>query len=222
MRLLLAEDNRELAEWLARLLRRDNYAIDVVRDGEAADAALRLGGYDLVILDLDLPVLDGWTVLKAFRAVDTTTPVLILTANDAVSARVRGLDSGADDYLIKPFEPSELEARIRAQLRRTRPSRAVEVCFGPLAFDSNTRAFALAGAPLALTPRETAVLEALILRSGKPVRKETLVDTVFGNDEDANPAAIEIHVHRLRKKLEGSGVEVVTLRGLGYVLGMAR
>lgn len=222
MRLLLAEDNRELAEWLARLLRRENYTIDLVHDGEEAEAALRIGGHDLVILDLDLPGLDGWEILKRFRARDTATPVLILTANDAVSARVRGLDAGADDYLIKPFEPSELEARIRAQFRRTRPNRAMEVRFGPLVYDGITRAFTLAEAPLALTPRESAVLEALILKNGKPVRKESLYDTVFGVDEEANPAAIEIHVHRLRKKLEGSGVAVVTMRGLGYLLGTER
>lgn len=222
MRLLLAEDNRDLAEWLARLLRRENYAVDVVHDGEEADAALVVGGHDLVILDLDLPRLDGWQVLRRFRARDTATPVLILTADDAVSARVRGLDAGADDYLIKPFEPSELEARIRAQLRRARPNRAVEVRFGPLVYDGTARAFTLAEAALPLTPRESAVLEALILKNGRPVRKESLFDTVFGHDEDANPTAIEIHVHRLRKKLEGSGVAVHTLRGLGYALGHER
>ncbi|MCE1236029.1 MAG: response regulator [Hyphomicrobiales bacterium] len=219
MRLLVAEDNRELGDWLARLLRRENYAVDLVEDGEEADAALAIGGHDLVVLDLDLPHLDGWQVLRRFRARDTATPVLILTADDAVTARVRGLDAGADDYLVKPFEPSELFARIRAQLRRVRPNRALEMSFGPLVYDGASRAFTLAGAGLALTPRETAVLEALILRNGKPVRKESLFDTVFGHDEEANPSAIEIHVHRLRKKLEGSGVAVVTLRGLGYALG---
>ncbi|NLH82196.1 MAG: response regulator [Phyllobacteriaceae bacterium] len=222
MRLLFAEDNVDLAEWLVRLLRRENYAVDLARDGEEAEAALALGGYDLVLLDLDLPRLDGWAVLRGFRGRDTETPVLILTADDAVSARIRGLDGGADDYLVKPFEPSELFARIRAHLRRARPNRAMEVRFGPLAYDGASRTFTIVEEVLNLTPRESAVLEALILRSGKPVRKESLFDTVFGHDEEANPSAIEIHVHRLRKKLEGSGVGVVTLRGLGYVLSEER
>lgn len=222
MRLLLAEDNKDLADWLARLLRRENYAVDLARDGEEADAALALGDYDLVLLDLDLPRIDGWSVLKRFRRRDTETPVVILTADDAVSARVRGLDGGADDYLVKPFEPAELSARIRAQLRRARPNRALEVRFGPLAYDGASRTFTVGEDVLTLTPRESAVLEALILRSGRPVRKESLFETVFGHDEEANPSAIEIHVHRLRKKLEGSGVAVVTLRGLGYVLGEER
>lgn len=222
MRLLLAEDNAELAEWLARLLRRENYAVDLACDGEEAEAALATGGYDLVLLDLDLPHIDGLTVLKQFRGRNTSTPVVVVTADDAVTARVRGLDSGADDYLVKPFEPSELLARIRVQLRRARPGRALEMRCGPLVYDGTTRAFSLAGASLPLTPRESAVLEALILKAGKPVRKEALFETVFGHQDEASASTIEIHVHRLRKKLEGSGVAIATLRGLGYLLGEER
>src|SRR5215471_19352198 len=122
MRILLAEDNRELSTWIARLLRRDNYVIDCVHRGDDADAALASQTYDLVVLDLGLPHLDGIEVLRRLRARSKTTPVIILTANDAVSSRVRGLDSGADDYLIKPFDADEFEARIRAQLRRGRSS----------------------------------------------------------------------------------------------------
>lgn len=221
MRLLLAEDNRELAAWLAKLLRQSNYVVDCVYDGEAADAALRAQAYGLVILDLALPQLAGLEVLKRLRQRDATTPVLILTANDAVSSRIAGLDGGADDYLVKPFSVDELEARIRAQLRRGTGQKAPDIMLGPLKLDTNRRAFELAGAALALTPREYAVLETLILRAGKTVTKTQLAGSVFGFDDDANPAAIEIYVHRLRKKLDGSGVDIVTLRGIGYVLRLA-
>ncbi len=140
MRILLAEDNRELSSWLARLLRKDNYVIDCVYDGEEADEALATQDYALVILDLGLPRIDGIEILKRYRARNTTTPVLILTANDAVSSRVQGLDSGADDYLVKPFAINELEARIRAQLRRGHSNKATQVVHGPLLLDTTSSA----------------------------------------------------------------------------------
>jgi two-component system response regulator TctD len=221
MRILLAEDNRELSEWLARLLRRDNYVIDCVHRGDEADAALASQDYALVILDLGLPHLDGIEVLRRLRARGKTTPVIILTANDAVSSRVRGLDSGADDYLIKPFNVEEFEARVRAQLRRSRSTFDPAVRFGPLSFDTQARTFSMNDAPLHLTAREHAVLETLIMRAGRPVPKDVLTDNVFGFDDEANPNAIEICVHRVRRKLEGGGVEIATLRGLGYALRVA-
>jgi two-component system response regulator TctD len=218
MRILLAEDNRDLSAWIARLLRRDNYVIDCVHRGDDADAALASQNYDLVVLDIGLPHLDGIEVLRRLRARSKTTPVIILTANDAVSSRVRGLDSGADDYLIKPFDADEFEARIRAQLRRGRSFFEPKIEFGSLAFDTQQRSFTHRGEPLALTGREHAVLEALILRGGRPISKAVLTESVFGFDEEANPNALEICVHRVRRKLEGTGVAIATLRGLGYML----
>jgi two-component system response regulator TctD len=218
MRILLAEDNHELSDWLARLLRKSHYTVDCVHDGDEADAALATQKYDLVILDLDLPQMPGLEVLRRFRARRQLTPVLILTANDAVSSRVAGLDSGADDYLVKPFDVLELEARIRARLRHGQGQKTPRIACGMLALDSASREFFLAGQSLALTPREHAVLETLLLSAGRVVSKDQLTDTVFGFDDDANPNAIEIYIHRVRKKLEGHGVRIATLRGLGYVL----
>ena len=221
MRILLAEDNPELSSWLARLLRRDNYVIDCVLDGEAADEALAMQEYALVILDLSLPRMGGLEVLKHLRQRGRATPVLILTASDSVASRVAGLDAGADDYLAKPFDINELEARIRALLRRGQPAKSLLIEFGPLSFDSNARAFTLNGTALALTPREHAVLEVLMTRAGRVVSKEKLFDEVFSLADDANPDAIEIYIHRLRKKLasdQTGQVAITTLRGLGYLL----
>lgn len=218
MRILLAEDNRDLSEWVSRLLRQSNYVVDCVHRGDEADTALQSQDYALLILDLGLPELDGIEVLRRLRARGDATPVLILTANDAVSSRVRGLDSGADDYLVKPFEVEELEARIRAQLRRGRGRVEQVVSYGALSFNSQSRSFTLKGETLACTPREHAVLEALILNAGRPLPKERLVENVFGFDDDAGPSAIEVYVHRVRRKLEGSDVGIATLRGLGYML----
>jgi two-component system response regulator TctD len=218
MRILIAEDNRELSTWLARLLRRDHYVIDCVYRGDDADAALASQDYALVILDLALPHLDGIEVLRRLRGRGSTTPVIILTANDAVSSRVRGLDSGADDYLVKPFNVDEFEARVRAQLRRGRVNFDPMVRFGNLAFDTLGRTFVLGETPLHLTAREHAVLETLIMRAGRPVQKTVLTENIFGFDDETNPNALEICVHRVRKKLEGSGMAITTLRGLGYAL----
>ena len=156
--------------------------------------------------------------MKRLRGRGNTTPVIILTANDAVSSRIRGLDSGADDYLVKPFEVGEFEARIRAQLRRGRGNFEPAIKLGQLSFDTRGRAFSLGDQPLHLTGREHAVLETLMLRAGRPVLKDALTENVFGFNEESNANAIEICVHRVRRKLEGSDVGIVTLRGLGYVL----
>jgi len=218
MRLLLVEDNLELADWLARVLRRDNFVVDVLHDGEAADQALSLETYDLVILDLTLPSMSGMELLRRLRRRSETVPVIILTANASVDGRVAGLDEGADDYLAKPFDIAELEARIRVQLRRSARRPDPVITCGTLAFDTKTRLFCLGMAPLALTPRERAVLEALLLKAGKTVSKSQLSQSIFGLDDLADPSAIEIYVHRVRRKLEGSDVRIVTLRGLGYLL----
>lgn len=218
MRLLLVEDNVELARWLALLLRKSHYAVDCVYTGEDADEALRTQDYALVLLDLGLPNGDGFTVLQHLRSHNRTVPVIILTANDAISSRVRGLDLGADDYLVKPVDITELEARIRARLRHTLTNHANTVDYGRISLDLGASQFTADGEVLALTPREHAVLQALILKGGKPIQKAHLFDAVFGLDDEANPSAVEIYVHRVRKKLEGTGVGIVTLRGLGYVL----
>ncbi len=218
MRLLLVEDNRQLSDWVAKTLRAEKYAVDCVYSGDDADHVLRVEQYALVILDLSLPKLDGLEILRKLRARKSSVPVVILTANDTLEARVAGLNSGADDYLAKPFEISELEARIRAHLRRANSHPQTVIECGGLQFDSNTRAFSLDGEPLALTAREHAVLETLILRAGSTISKAALTKTVFGFDDEANPNAIEIYVHRVRKKLGEDGASIVTLRGLGYVL----
>lgn len=217
MRLLLVEDQEELAEWLAKALRQGGHAVDVMGRGDHADHLLLTQPYDLLILDLSLPGLDGLEVLRRLRARGSGLPVLILTARGSTEERVRGLNLGADDYLAKPFELSELDARIKALLRRGL-GRLPTVRVGRLEIDSTSRLVTLDGHPVALTPRELAVLEALVARLGRPVARELLFEKVFDMDADARPEAIESYVSRLRKKLEGTGAQISTLRGLGYLL----
>lgn len=222
MRLLLVEDHAELSQWVAKALRQMGYVLDVLDRGDHADHALLTQHYDLVILDLSLPGMDGLDVLRRLRAREkgVPTPVLVLTARGATDDRVRGLNTGADDYLTKPFDLGELEARIKALLRRS-GNLVPMVRIGLLEFDTNARMATVAGRALALTPRELAVLEALLSRSGRPVAREALFEKVFDFDADARVEAIEIYVSRLRKKLEGSGVAITALRGLGYLLSEA-
>jgi len=218
MKLLLVEDNRELASWLGKALRQAQYAVDLAHDGEDAWQLLGVTEYAAVILDLALPKIDGMTLLKRLRKTGNKVPVIILTANAGLDGRVAGLDSGADDYLAKPFEIAELEARLRAVIRRGHDRAAPEIAIGDLLFDGGTRQFFLGGEPLALTPREHSVLEFLVMKAGTTVSKNTLSESVFGFDDAADSNAIEIYVHRVRKKLEGSSVQIATLRGLGYLL----
>jgi two-component system response regulator TctD len=218
MKILLVEDNRALSEWLARTLRADNYTVECSYNGADADQLLCTETYDLVILDLALPGLDGRDVLKRLRGRHNPVPVLILTAFDGTRDRVEGLDIGADDYMAKPFEVHELEARMRALLRRSNQQKNPILTCGSLAYDSNSRQFSLGNSPLALTPREHSVLEKLIMKSGKTVSKRSLAESLFSLDEEVNPDAIEIYIHRVRKKLEPGDAVIVTLRGLGYLL----
>jgi len=218
MRILLVEDNQELATWLAKLLRNSNFAVDCVFDGEDADHVLSVNQYDLAIVDLALPGMDGLQVLRRLRHRGSKLPVIILTANGSLDGRVTGLDEGADDYIAKPFEFPELEARIRVQLRRSNDQSSAVMTCGPLTFDSRTREFKLDRHPIAVTPREHAVLHHLMLKAGKTVSKRQIRDSLFGFDEDVDEAAIEVYVHRLRKKIEGQPLQIRTLRGLGYIL----
>jgi two-component system response regulator TctD len=218
MRILLVEDNRPLSEWLALTLHRENYTVDCVYDGEDADHLLLTQQYDLVILDISLPRLNGDKVLQRLRARNNNVPVLILTANNSVEGRVGGLNTGADDYLAKPFDVSELEARIRALLRRSSQHPNPILQCGSLIYDSNSRIFTLAGKQLSLTRREQAVLETLMAKMGKTVSKQALAESLFAMAEEASPDAIEVYIHRLRKKLEHGDAAIITLRGLGYLL----
>ena len=218
MRLLLVEDNVVLADWLRRALRAGQYTVDWLASGAEADYLLRSETYDLVILDLGLPGLDGTEVLRRLRARACATPVLVLTADNSVRSRVSELDHGADDDMSKPFELEELEARIRVLLRRSARQANPRVVCGNLVYDSNAREFSLAGQALPLTPRERAVLEVLMMKAGSTVTKPALAQSLFSIDEPVSADAIEIYVHRLRKKLDGSTAAIVTLRGLGYLL----
>ena len=218
MRILLVEDNRTLADWLVRTLQRDRYTIDCVHDGRDADHLLCTQNYELVILDLALPRLDGREVLRRLRKRSAETPVLILTACDTLDGRVDGLDAGADDFMAKPFEVRELEARIRALTRRAGERRPTDLSCGRLSLDGATRLFSVGDQPLKLTPREHALLEALITQAGRTVSKASLADSIFSMMDDVGVDSIEVYVHRVRRKLAGSGAAIITLRGLGYLL----
>lgn len=218
MRILLVEDDPELADSLTRALKAGGWTVDTLHDGVAADLALRSEDYALAILDVGLPRMDGFEVLRQLRERRQTLAVLILTARGEVGDRVRGLNLGADDYLAKPFELSELEARVNALLRRTLMGGERQQRCGALIYDLTDRRFTLNDDALQLPSREHAVLENLITRPGRMLNKEQLASKVFGLDQDASPEAIEIYISRLRRKLEGSNVRIVTFRGLGYLL----
>jgi two-component system response regulator TctD len=218
MRVLLVEDSLKLASWLCKALQQHGFTIDQVGDGGEADALLRTEVYDAIVLDLGLPSLDGISVLQRLRARGSATPVIILTARGNLEDRVVGLNLGADDYLAKPFELAELEARLHAVIRRAHGVSTPSVRLGPLEYESSGRLFRVNGRRLHLRPKEHAVLEVLLMRMGKVVSKALLHERVFSMEATTGPDVVEIYIHRLRKHLTETGVSIVTLRGLGYVL----
>lgn len=219
MPLLIVEDDRELAHGLSSSLAQSGYATDIAADGRAAIAACQHTDYDLVILDLGLPDLDGIEVLRRLRGAGLVAPVLILTARFDLDDRVSGLDAGGDDYLAKPFQLPELEARIRALLRRGLPQVA-RVTFGDIEFEPSTRQASVHGRELPLTAAEATVLGLLLRRPGRVVSKSQFAGELYDHADDKNPAMIEVFISRLRRKLADAQSPVVirALRGLGYRL----
>jgi two-component system response regulator QseB len=219
MRLLLVEDDRMVGENIRDGLAQEGHAVDWVRDGAAAEAALRSQPYGAVLLDLGLPRRDGIEVLRGVRAMRNDVPVLIITARDAVAERVRGLDAGADDYLVKPFDLDELAARVRALTRRAAGRSAGTVRHGALTLDPATREVRLNGRPVALSAREYALLQALLERPGSVLSRAQLEERLYGWGEEVASNAVEVHIHNLRRKL---GAEVIrTERGVGYSIPAA-
>lgn len=218
MKFLLAEDDDYLAKALTQGLSSRGYVVDAARSGKEAILALNDSEYDLLILDLGLPELDGSMVLRQLRERGATVPVIIITARDAVQDRIAGLDLGANDYLTKPFDFGELEARIRAVLRKNVWGNRMELCCGLLRFVLNTKEVFVDGQLFEFTPRESAVLEMLLTRAGRLVPKKTLVEHLASWEEAPSDNAMEIVIHRLRRKLCNAGVEISTVRGFGYLL----
>jgi len=216
MRLLLAEDDRMIGESVQRGLKQDGFAVDWVSDGRAAELALAERVHDLLVLDLGLPRKTGLDVLRSMRQRGDSRPVLIVTARDAVTDRVAGLDAGADDYVVKPFELTELAARIRALLRRSAGRAEPLVAYGDIELLPDTREVRLRGEPVGLSPREFAVLEALLARPGAILSRAQLEEKLYGWNEEVESNAVEVHIHHLRKKL---GTDFIrNVRGLGYTL----
>ena len=219
MRMLLVEDDRMIGEAVQTALRQDGYAVDWVRNADSADTALAAGSYDLVLLDLGLPGRDGLSLLRAVRARKDATPALVITARDAVESRIAGLDAGADDYLVKPFDLDELAARIRALLRRSAGRAEAVIEHGGVRIEPATRAVSRDGAPVTLSPREYAVLEALLLRPGAVLSRAQLEDRLYGWDDAVGSNAVEVYIHGLRRKLGRDFIR--NLRGVGWFVPAA-
>lgn len=222
VRILVAEDDAALAEALKDGLAQAGYAVDCLAHGPAVLEALKDDGFGLLILDLGLPRLDGFEVLRRLRQRNRMLPVLILSGREKAHEKVLGLDLGADDYLVKPFHMNELQARVRALLRRNQERSAQPlISYGKLTFDTATRTPSIGGRVLPLSPHEIGVLEVLLHRFDRVVSKDQIMERLYSYDRDAGYNAIEVYVHRLRRKLEGSGLAVRTHYGRGYALGYA-
>jgi DNA-binding response OmpR family regulator len=218
MHILLVEDDPQLADTTARALRSQGWEVDHTARGEQVAHSVRQDPYDLVILDVGLPGIDGFETLRRIRAQGSSTPVLMLTARDAVEDRVRGLDAGADDYLVKPFALSELLARVRVLVRRAQARLGETLALGQLKMDLDAKRAFIGEAPLDLSAREWSVLEYLLARADKVVAKEQILQSIAGWDEAISENAIEVYVSRLRAKIESAGVRIRTVRGFGYML----
>ena len=219
MRLLLVEDDPMIGEAVQDLLRAEHYAVDWARDGDAADTALRTQAYDLVLLDLGLPRRDGLAVLRELRARKNRTPVLVATARDSVAQRIEGLDAGADDYVLKPYDLDELLARIRALVRRAAGRAEPVYEHGLVSLNPATREAAVKGEPVQLSAREWSVLEPLIARPGIVLSRAQLEEKLYGWKDEISSNAVEVYIHGLRKKLGADLIQ--TVRGLGYCIPKA-
>lgn len=216
MRLLLVEDDPMVGESIRDGLGQAGHTVDWVRDGRSAEAAIGAEPYAAVLLDLGLPQKDGLDVLRTVRARRDDVPILVITARDAVGDRVKGLDAGADDYLVKPFDLDELAARVRALVRRAEGRTAPVVRHGPITLDPATRQVTLRGRPVALSGREFALLEALLARPGMVLSRAQLEERLYGWDDEVGSNAVEVHIHNLRRKL---GADVIrNVRGVGYTI----
>ena len=222
VKILLVEDDAALGHAMSTSLNKAGYSVNWAHDGFEADVALHDYVYDAVILDLGLPRIDGFEVLKRMRASKVMAPVIILTARDDLDDRVRGLDLGADDYLTKPFKLPELEARLRAQIRRSNATLGSTIEYGPLVLNVTDKMLIVNGETMPLSPREFSVLEMLLSRVGRVVSKDSIIEALSKWDEGVGNNAIEVYIHRIRKKLEPLGINVLTIRGLGYLLQKAQ
>lgn len=218
MRILLIEDTPDIAFAISMRLEDEGYSVTVAHDGNEGEALAMAGGHDLVVLDINLPRKDGFAVLRSIRDSGVSQPVIVITARNQVADKVGLLDLGADDYLVKPFDLSELVARIRAVARRHLGAAQPVLRLGTVSIDLASRAVMVAGKPLDLGRREFDVLETLASRAGHTVTKDKLVLKLFGYEDTGTPNAIELLVSRVRRKLEGSDLEIVTHRGIGYML----
>lgn len=216
MRILLAEDDPQLGDGLMVGLRQEGYAVDWVKDGMAADLALKTEPFDLLVLDLGLPRLSGMEVLARLRARGQSLPVLILTARDATSDKIAGLDGGADDYLVKPVDLDELAARVRALSRRVAGRAQPVLQLGDLVLDPATRQVTLAGAPIELSQREYSLLQTLMEHNGRVLTRAQLEASLYGWRDEPDSNALEVHIHNLRKKIGAERIK--TLRGVGYMM----
>jgi two-component system response regulator TctD len=221
MRILLVEDEHSLGTWLSRALEASGIFVEWVDTARTAIAAAAQGTHDVIVLDLGLPDRDGQEVLEEIRRRDRRIPTLILTARDALPEKVRAFHAGADDFLAKPFELEELQVRLHALLRRARGAEAARLACGPLSYDLGTQRFTLAGEGLPLSPREGAVLLVLLQHAGEPMGKQQILERVVSDEKDIHPEAVEVIVHRLRKRLDDTGLRITTFRGLGYALEAA-
>lgn len=218
MRILLVEDDPALADGLTHTLSRSGYAVTCVMTAASADGALRTQEFDLVILDLGLPDRDGTEILRGLRLAKNPVPVLILTARDGLNDRVHGLNLGADDYMVKPFELREFEARVRALVRRGHGGFSSNIVVGRLTLDTLNHQVLADGQPIMVSPREYGVLEALLLQAGRVISKDRIAQRLSVRQEELGDNAIEVYVHRLRRRIEPLGIRIRTVRGLGYLL----